>query len=91
MLVPAVQSALRGYQSVNHRLGAIRTIEALRLHAAAHDGKLPMTLAAVEVPLPVNPYTGKPADYMLDDDTATLKFSSPRDGHSLVYRLRIAE
>ena len=91
MLVPAVRTAIGGYQSVNHRLGAIRTIEAIRLHAAANDGALPMTLDAIAVPLPINPYTGKPAEYELVGDTATLTISSPRDGETRIYKLRIRE
>ncbi len=94
LLLPALERAVVSYHRVNHHLAALRTIEAMRMHAAAHDGQLPKTLDAIEgVPLPINPYTGQPAEYELDADTktATLTLPSPRDDTTLVYKLRIAK
>ncbi|HET6880839.1 MAG TPA: hypothetical protein VFI31_11830 [Pirellulales bacterium] len=57
-----------------------RTIEALRVYAAAHDGKLPKQLADVtEAPVPGDPWMGGPFDYELQGETATLKARLPSD------------
>jgi hypothetical protein len=53
----------------------LRVIEALRMHAATHAGKLPSTLEAIEaVPIPVDGLSGKPFVYRLNaDGTADLQ------------------
>jgi hypothetical protein len=59
---------------LDRRVAALRCVEAIRLYAAAHGGRLPPTLAAVkEVPVPEDPLTGKPFAYRLENDTATLE------------------
>ena len=56
------------------RLATLRVIEAIRLFAANHNGRLPKTLDEIsEVPIPINPVTGKPFPYKLEGDTAVLK------------------
>jgi hypothetical protein len=62
---------------LEQRLGLLRCVEALRLHAAARDGKLPAKLADVEVPLPDDPLTGKPFRYALEGQTARLRGTPP--------------
>ncbi|MGO8746469.1 MAG: hypothetical protein ACLQNE_10805 [Thermoguttaceae bacterium] len=58
---------------IERQLAVVRVIEAIRLYAAAHGGKLPAKLEEIrEVPLPINPVTGKPFAYHLDGDTAIL-------------------
>ena len=52
-------------------------LEALRLHAAEHDGKLPANLPDVTVPLSDDPFTGKPFHYVLDGNTAHLRHTPP--------------
>jgi hypothetical protein len=63
---------------VDQRMGLLRCVEALRLHAAEHDGKLPAKLDDMKLPLPVDPVTGKPFDYKLDGDTGTVRGTPPR-------------
>jgi hypothetical protein len=55
----------------------LRHVEALRLYAAEHEGQLPAHLADVAVPLPDNPFTGKPFVYSVDGATAHLRGSGP--------------
>ena len=58
---------------VDRQLAALRCIEALRLYAASHQGKLPAALDEIrEVPIPLNPATGKLFGYRLEGKTAVL-------------------
>jgi hypothetical protein len=71
-LLPALESAMFGSARVERELAALRTIEALRMHAA-QAGQLPESLADVKlVPIPSDPVTGKSFDYRLEDGTAIL-------------------
>src|SRR5262249_44669151 len=55
------------------KFAALRCLEAIRLYAVRHDGKLPMRLDQIkEVPVPVDPFTGKPFEYEATGDRATL-------------------
>jgi hypothetical protein len=74
-----------GYEKVkmaqarlDQRIGLLRCVEAVRLYAAEHGGKLPATLADVKLPLPVDIVTGKPFLYQLKDGTATVRGTPPR-------------
>lgn len=52
-----------------------RVIEAIRMFAAESDGKLPPALDAItSVPVPDDPFTGKPFIYRLEGDKAILEF-----------------
>jgi hypothetical protein len=69
-------SALLGAVARRDRvIATLRVIEALRMHAATHQGKLPSTLEAIEaVPIPVDVLSGKPFAYRLNaDGTADLE------------------
>jgi hypothetical protein len=58
---------------VDRHLAALRTVEALRQYAAKHEGNLPTKLANVkELPVPPDPLTGKPFEYLVEGDKATL-------------------
>ena len=49
------------------------------MYAADHDGKLPDRLADVSVPVPPDPFTGKPFRYAVEEGaTAHLRGSPPR-------------
>lgn len=72
-LLPHTPEARRAQGRVEQRVALLRCVEALRLYAAGHDGKLPAALEDVGVPLPVDPYTGKPFAYELDATTARLR------------------
>ncbi len=72
-LMPAMGAAMQAEVRLDRRVAALRVVEALRMHAAAHGGKLPATLAEVTVvPIPLDPATARPFEYRLDGDTATL-------------------
>jgi hypothetical protein len=58
---------------VECRVGLLRHIEALRLHAAEHQAQFPRALEDSGVPLPRDPITGKPFVYKLENSAALLK------------------
>ena len=76
-MLPALQKVRRAQGRLEQRVALLRHVEALRLYAAGHDGKLPERLTEVGVPLPVDPFTGKPFRYEVKDGTAHLRGSPP--------------
>ena len=94
LLLPAVQQAMAAEIRLQSNLAAIQTIEALRMHAAAHEGQLPRTLEETIVPVPLNPATDKPFPYELNDGVATLMVPAPagqptNSGNSRKYIIRM--
>jgi hypothetical protein len=80
LLLPAVQKVFTARARTDRRFAALRCVEAVRLYAAAHGGKLPASLADVkEVPVPDDPVTGKPFAYRVREGVATLE-GPPPDG-----------
>lgn len=75
---------------LDRRVAALRVVEAIRMHAAANGGKLPATLADVTaVPIPLDPFTGKPFEYRLEGDTAVLIGAGDRIPPRIDYRIAI--
>jgi hypothetical protein len=93
MLLSALDRVVSRQNLLERNIAALRVIEALRLHAAGHDGKLPDKLSDVtEVPIPHDPGTGQPFDYQLDGDTAILVsqlVGDPLPNSGLRYRVTI--
>jgi hypothetical protein len=86
-LLPDVVAARRVQGRLEQRVALLRHVEALRMYAAAHDGKLPATLADCPVPLSVDGFTGKEFRYQVDGSTAHLRGgSSPDEVH---YRITL--
>ena len=77
LLVPVTLAARRAQARVVQRISLLRHIEALRLHAAEHDGALPAQLTDIAVPLPVDPITGKSFRYEVTGNTAHVRGSPP--------------
>jgi hypothetical protein len=94
-ILPKVVKARRAQGRLEQRIALLRHVEALRLYAAEHDGKLPQTLAEVGVPLPEDPFTGKPFAYKVEQSTAQLCGSPPRGeeknpGFNVRYEVTVA-
>jgi len=93
-LASLVQSGLmavrRTVSNVEGILASLRCIEAIRLYAATHDNRLPEQLSHItEVPIPVNPTTGKPFGYRLQGHTAILDVAGVN--YDKQYRIKLAE
>jgi hypothetical protein len=83
VLLPALDRATAAEMRLERTLAALRVIEALRMHAAAHDGRLPGQLSDVkEVPVPNDPGTGRAFEYRVEGDTATITSQVPDDSLS---------
>jgi hypothetical protein len=76
-LVPALLKVRRAQGRLEQRVALLRHVEALRLYAAEHDGALPEKLSDFPVPLPNDPFTGKPFLYTVDGATAHFRGSPP--------------
>jgi hypothetical protein len=72
-LLPNIVKLRRTQGQLERQIVLLRLVEALRLHAADHEGKLPANLCDISVPLPVDPVTGKPFDYLVEGVTAHLR------------------
>ena len=60
LLLNVVTKTYSAHVRVGHQIAGFRAAEALRLYAAAHDGKPPAKWADItDVPLPIDPLTGK--------------------------------
>jgi len=95
-LMPAVLKVHFAGVNTDRKINLLRTVEAIRMHAAAH-GKLPEKLSDItEVPVPTDPLTGNPFDYQIDGDKAILTApppagEQPYEGNSRRYEIRLAK
>ncbi|HEV3438041.1 MAG TPA: hypothetical protein VG122_11820 [Gemmata sp.] len=71
------QKVRRAQGRLEQRIALLRHVEAIRLYAAEHKGQLPEKLSDITVPLPVDPFTGKPFRYTLEGATAHLRGNPP--------------
>ena len=62
---------------LEQRIALLRHVEAIRMYAAENGRKLPATLDDIKLPLPVDPFTGKPFRYSFEKDTAHLRGTPP--------------
>jgi hypothetical protein len=94
-LLPAVDKVRFASVRLDRRIAALRCVEALRLYAAAHQGKLPATLADIKgVPVPLDPVLGQPFVYQVTATGATLQApppgkQSPNQSNSLTYDITL--
>jgi hypothetical protein len=73
----------------DRQIALLRTLEALRLYAGEIGGTLPDRLDMIEVPLPVDPMTGKPFDYQLHGNVALIS-GPPLPGLPFQYEVQLA-
>jgi hypothetical protein len=76
--LPGLGKVRRAQGRLEQRIALLRHVEAIRLYAAAHGGKVPEKLTDIDVPLPVDPFTGKPFRYEALDGVAHLRGSPPK-------------
>ncbi len=83
-----------------HRTGRdaklLQIVEAIRHHASQHENQLPDSLSKIDLHLPLDPFTNKPAEYELKDGIATLNWPlipnlKSQQNHRRSYKIRMAE
>jgi hypothetical protein len=75
-LLPHIIKLRRTQGQLERQIALLRHVEALRMYAAEHDGKLPAKQSDIPVPLPIDPVSGKPFVYAIDGATAHIRGSS---------------
>jgi hypothetical protein len=79
LLLPAISSAIRTQVLLDQRIASLRTVEAIRMHAASNEGNLPDRLSSITlVPVPLDPVSGKSFDYRIEEGIARLTGKQPR-------------
>jgi hypothetical protein len=77
-LLPVVSKAGFLGAQIDRRIALLRTVEALRDYAARHDGHPPKTLSDIQnLPIPIDPLTGKPFVYYANGRSAVLEAPLP--------------
>jgi hypothetical protein len=94
-LRPAHDMVLKQMNHVDRKIAALQCIEALRLYAGTHDGKLPQLLSdVIDIKIPVDPVTKKPFSYKSTGSEAVLELEGTKgsDGRDAVrYELKLRE
>jgi hypothetical protein len=93
LLMPAINSVIVNDVCLRREVAALRVVEAIRFYAAGHDNKLPQALAEInEVPVPIDPVTGKAFEYSQSGNTALLQSPAPlnKPERSLHWNLEMA-
>ena len=94
-LEPAHEQVLKQMNHVDRKAAALQIIEALRLYAGKHNGKLPEKLSDVtDIKIPDDPVTKKPFEYKSTGNEATLEIQGTKnsDGRDSVrYEIKITK
>jgi hypothetical protein len=94
MFLPGLGKVAFAQARAERRIAALRCVEAIRLYAAAHDGQLPASLGEItQVPIPLDPVTGKGFDYRASGNRAALygppPTQEPGSASALKYELTL--
>jgi hypothetical protein len=80
-LLPAVGRVRLAAARIDRRIGELRSLEAMRAYAATHDGSMPEKLTGLpETPVPLDPVTGAPFPYRVENGMAALEAPLPPGG-----------
>jgi hypothetical protein len=89
-ILEALRTARTATVRADREIALLRTLEALRIHAASHNGELPQALSDItEVPVPEDPVTGEPFVYRREAGEAFLEGPKLREAR-LLYRITMA-
>lgn len=75
---------------LDRHIALLRTVEAIRDYVARHEGRLPERLdQMVDLPLPINPMTGRPFAYRVEGRTVFLDAPPPQGVRMRSYRYEL--
>jgi hypothetical protein len=87
-LLPGQYNVRRIQARLEQRFALLRAVEALRMYADEHDNAFPAQLADCSVPVPDDPFTGKPFRYERQGKTAHLRGTPPKaEAKNVAYRV----
>lgn len=90
VLLPGARQVLFAQVRLQARFAALRAVEAIRMHAARHDGRLPESLDEITaVPVPLNPLTGEPFVYRREGEAAVLEMPAPNQPALFSWRIEL--
>ncbi len=79
MLMPALNRVYFVQTRAQRQIASLCCVEAIRMYAAEHDGTLPSRLQDItQVPLPMDPMTGKEFPYKVENGIAILEGPAPK-------------
>jgi len=82
-LLPAISKAYLMTARLDRHIAMLRCVEAVRMYGADHDGKLPGSLDEIkQVPIPLDPVTGKSFIYEVTDGKAVFEAPVSPSGKS---------
>ncbi len=76
-LLPNIEAFFTADTRTRQQIAVIQAIEAIRMAGAENGGKLMASLDKAPVPVPNDPFTGKPFSYQVDGDVAVLSSDFP--------------
>ncbi len=77
VLAEGQHTVRRKQARLEQRMALLVCVEALRLYAAEHSGAFPAKLSDISVPVPVDPFTGKPFGYETSGRKAHVRGTPP--------------
>jgi hypothetical protein len=78
-LPPAILKVKQAQARLQQRIDTLRIEEAVRVFAAANEGKFPASLDQIKLPLPIDPFSGKSYLYEVKEGKAVIRGAAPAD------------
>jgi hypothetical protein len=89
-MLASINSVRNVQTRVSQRLPMIQAVEAIRMYGVTHPNSLPQSLDQLEYPIASDPASGKPFQYSVDGNVATLSSTPSGDNIQLVFKIRFA-
>jgi hypothetical protein len=87
--MPSVVKVSTARARIDQQVGMLQAVEGLRAFAAANGGRLPNSLDELKLPLPSDPFTGRPYRYEVLNGVASVRATPPagREGDATLNRV----
>jgi hypothetical protein len=89
IILPATTAIRRAQARQQQLVGLLQTVESIRHYAAENAGRLPMDLASLKLPAPLDPFTNSPLEYSVMANKAIVTtFANNNVKYRLIVQLR---